>query len=59
VCFSTETLLGKHVPLATVGLPAGCTLCEIIQKNVAQGGVVLSVILVAFDCMHWFPKAKS
>ena len=36
-CFSQtvlfkKTLLGKHLPLATAGLPAGCTLCEILEK---------------------------
>ena len=46
-----KTLLGKHVPLATAGLPAGCTLCEILEKSVGQSGVALSVILVALVCI--------
>ena len=60
-CFSRSVLfkklLGKHLPLATAGLPAGCTLCEILAKSVAEGGVVLLVILVALVCIG-FQKPK-
>ena len=39
------------MPLATAGLPAACTLFEILEKNVAEGGVALSVILVPLVCI--------